>query len=106
MSAFPPPNVYFNGIIYDSDYFTQSSSGSGLTKAQANALYLQKTISDTATALETFNGITNYGTITVADNGTNGTYMDALGLQVTGSSTLAVGTTNNLPLSVGTGTRS
>ncbi len=37
MSAFPPPNVYFNGIIYDSDYFTQSSSG--LTLAQANAKY-------------------------------------------------------------------
>ena len=55
MSAFPPPNVYFNGIIYDSDYFTQSSSGSGLTKAQANALYLRKTVTDTATALETFN---------------------------------------------------
>ena len=56
MSAFPPPNVYFNGIIYDSAYFTQSSSGSGsgLTKAQANALYLQKTIPDTAAALETF----------------------------------------------------
>jgi hypothetical protein len=55
MSAFPPPNVYFNGIIYDSDYFTSSSSGSGLTKAQANALYLRKTTTDTATALETFN---------------------------------------------------
>ena len=54
MSAFPPPNVYFNGIIYDSDYFTQSSS-SGLSVAQANALYLRKTVTDTATALETFN---------------------------------------------------
>ena len=43
MSSFPPPNVYFNGIIYDSAYFTQSTgSGSGLTKVQANALYLQK----------------------------------------------------------------
>ena len=40
MTAFPPPNVYFNGIIYDSDYFTQSSSG--LTLSQANAKYLQK----------------------------------------------------------------
>jgi hypothetical protein len=59
MSAFPPPNIYFNGIIYDSDYFTQSSSGSGLTKAQANALYLRKTISDTATAEETFNAVAN-----------------------------------------------
>ena len=52
MTAFPPPNVYFNGIIYDRVYFTQSSSG--LTLAQANAKYLKKTVSDTATAVETF----------------------------------------------------
>ena len=54
MTAFPPPNVYFNGIIYDSDYFTHSSSG--LTLSQANAKYLQKTVQDTASALETFSG--------------------------------------------------
>ena len=52
MTAFPPPNVYFNGIIYDSDYFTHSLSG--LTLSQANAKYLQKTVQDTASALETF----------------------------------------------------
>ena len=56
MSSFPPPYPYFNGIVYDSNFFTQLStgSGSGLTKAQANALYLRKTTTDTATALETF----------------------------------------------------
>ena len=80
MSAFPPPNVYFNGIIYDSDYFTQSSSGSGLTKTQANALYLRKTVTDTATALETFNSgiktntitpLTSSGTLAIGDTSTN-----------------------------------
>ena len=55
MTAFPPPNVYFNGIIYDSDYFNSSSS-TGLTLSQANANYLRKTTTDTATALETFTG--------------------------------------------------
>ena len=78
MSAFPPPNVYFNGIIYDSDYFTQSSSG--LTLSQANAKYLQKTIPDTASALETFNGgiktnvidpTTTGGTIQIGHGATN-----------------------------------
>jgi len=79
MSAFPPPNVYFNGIIYDSDYFTQSSS-SGLSVAQANALYLRKTVTDTATALETFNSgiktntitpLTSSGTLAIGDTSTN-----------------------------------
>ena len=78
MSAFPPPNVYFNGIIYDSDYFTQSSSG--LTLSQANAKYLQKTTSDTASALETFSGgilsntinpTTTGGTIQIGHGATN-----------------------------------
>lgn len=65
MSSFPPPSVYFNGIIYDSAYFTQSSgSGSGLTISQANARYLQKTTTDTATALETFSAGIKTNTIT------------------------------------------
>jgi hypothetical protein len=55
MSSFPPPYPYFLGIIYDSEYFKQTSSGSGLSISQANARYLQKTTPDIATALETFN---------------------------------------------------
>jgi hypothetical protein len=40
--------------IYNPSYF--NTSGTGLTQTQANALYLQKTVSDTATALESFTG--------------------------------------------------
>jgi hypothetical protein len=50
MSAFPPPNPYFNGIIYDSAFFEIPA----LTLSQANAKYLKKTTPDTATAIETF----------------------------------------------------
>ena len=57
MSAYLPPVYWFNGIGFDSSYFTTTSSG-GLTQSQANALYLQKTISDTDPFLTTFsNGI-------------------------------------------------
>ena len=73
MSAFPPPNVYFNGIIYDSDYFTQSTSG--LTLSQANAKYLKKTTPDTASALETFNGGIKTNTIS-STGGSNTIYTD------------------------------
>jgi 3-phosphoshikimate 1-carboxyvinyltransferase len=66
MSSSNPPYPYYDGITYNSAFFTAESS-SGLSETQANALYLRKTITDTATALETFNGITNYGTITIAD---------------------------------------
>jgi hypothetical protein len=62
MSSSQPPFPYFNGIEYNSAYFT--SIDSGLTIAQGNAKYLQKTISDTATALETFNSGISTNTIT------------------------------------------
>ena len=124
MVSFSPPYPYFTGIIYDSAYFDSSSS---LTQAQANALYLKKSSPDTATALETFNGITNIGQITIVDspvvntqltlkadlgsaeiildNGYNTVVLNHLGLEATSISSLDVGTTSNLPLSVGTGAR-
>jgi hypothetical protein len=79
MSSFPPPYPYFNGIIYDQAFFNQTSS-SGLTLSQANAKYLQKTIPDTASALETFsagikadtiNPTTTSGTIQIGQTATN-----------------------------------
>jgi hypothetical protein len=113
MSSFPPPNVYFNGIIYDSAYFTQSSSG--LSLAQANAKYLRKTISDTATALETFNGgLTASGTITLgtADSAvsigsntsqTSNIVIGTKGALITGTNKIVIGeTTNALSLLSGT----
>jgi hypothetical protein len=106
----PSHYPYYDGIAYNSAFF--ETSGTGLTVSQANAKYLQKTISDTATALETFNGITNIGTMNiidspfvntqltlkadsgnaevVCDNGFNSVYMNALGIYATPSSTLTI----------------
>ena len=57
MSSANAPYPYFNGITYNSSFFSSSSSSStGLTQEQANSLYLRKTTTDTATALETFSG--------------------------------------------------
>ena len=78
MTSSNPPYPYFNGIEYNSAFFT--SIDSGLTIAQANSKYLQKTIPDTATAIETFsNGIktdainptTTTGTIQIGQTATN-----------------------------------
>jgi len=55
MSSANPPYPWFSGIQYNPSFFASSSSGD-LTKAQANALYLRKTVPDSASALETFNG--------------------------------------------------
>lgn len=52
MSAYNPPTYYFNGIGFNSSFYTVTT---GLTQSQANALYLKKTTPDTATAIETFN---------------------------------------------------
>ena len=54
MSSANAPYPSFSGITYNKSFFASSSGG--LTTAQGNALYLQKTIADTATALETFSG--------------------------------------------------
>jgi len=78
MSSSQPPYPYFNGIEYNSAYFT--SIDSGLTIAQANAKYLKKTVADTATAIETFssgiltdaiNPTTTTGTIQIGQTATN-----------------------------------
>jgi len=53
----PPPSFYFSGINFNPAFYTASvSSGGGLTQAQANDLYLRKTVPDTAAVLETFSG--------------------------------------------------
>jgi hypothetical protein len=56
MSAENPPTFSFNGIDFNPTYYVNESTSSGFTQEQANALYLQKTIPDTATAIETFTG--------------------------------------------------
>jgi hypothetical protein len=124
MSIDTPP--VYSGITFNSAFFPDANT-TGLNEAEANALYLRKTFPDTATALETFNGITNIGSMNIIDspavntqiiltadnggtsisldNGFNGVELTHLGLQATPTATLAVGTTSNVPLSVGTGAR-
>jgi len=61
MSSANPPYPWFNGIKLNPAFF--ASSTGDLTKAQANALYLRKTVPDSALALETFNGGISTNTI-------------------------------------------
>jgi hypothetical protein len=71
MSAENPPTFSFNGIDFNPTYYVNESTSSGFTQEQANALYLQKTIPDTATAIETFNaGIKTNSIESVVDTGT------------------------------------
>ena len=79
MTSVAPPTYYFNGIYYNSSFYTVAST-SGLTTAKANALYLQKTIPDTATAIETFSAGIYTGMISTNEAG--GT------LQIGGGNTL------------------
>jgi len=55
-SELPPDPPYFSGIDFNPSFYVDESNSSGITQEQANTLYLQKTIPDTATALETFPG--------------------------------------------------
>ena len=70
MASYNPPSEQLP--IFDNAVFEPPTGSGGLTVAQANLLYLRKTVPDTATALETFQaGIytddisDNTGTITV-----------------------------------------
>lgn len=54
MTSVPPPSQYFSGIYYNSSFWISSTSS--LTQSVANTLYLRKTTTDSASALETFNG--------------------------------------------------
>jgi len=62
MTAFnPPSNLFFNGVTFNPTIIEQATS-TGLSKAEADASYLKKTVADTATALETFSsGIVTNG---------------------------------------------
>ena len=79
MTSSNPPYPYYNGIEYNWSFF-KSDTGSGLTQAKANALYLQKTVADTASVIETFTGgiltnainpTTTTGTIQIGQTATN-----------------------------------
>jgi hypothetical protein len=80
MSSDNPPYPYYNGIPFNPSFFTSTTdTGSGLTETAANALYLRKTVTDTATALETFNegivtpSISSTGSLSIATEVSAGT---------------------------------
>jgi hypothetical protein len=55
MTSDSPPKFYFNGIIFNSDYY-KDETVSGFSQDQADLRYLKKNVIDTAIALETFQG--------------------------------------------------
>lgn len=60
MTEAKPPDFYFDGIVFNTQYFKESNEP--LTKDESDARYLIKTQPDTATALQTFSsGLTFSG---------------------------------------------
>jgi hypothetical protein len=69
MSAYPPPLYSFSGLNFNPTIFETIDT---FTQDEANLLYLQKTVADTATAVETFNAGIITTTRTSGDNTTYG----------------------------------
>ena len=87
MTALPPPTYYFNGITFNSAFYPQtstvtSSSGNGITEAQANLLYLRKTTADTATSLETFSAGISTPSVNTSGNLLIGGNASTLGVSI------------------------
>lgn len=97
MTSSNPPYPYYNGIAYNSAFFT-TNSGSGLTQAKANALYLQKTIADTATALETFTSGIKTTSVDSTSSATNMT----IGSNLAPTQTVTLGSTGTVTINNGT----
>ena len=104
MSAENPPTYNFSGIDFNPSFYVDESNSSGITQEQANTLYLQKTIPDTATALETFSGgiktntIDTINTADVTNISTNSTGNIFIGTSAsrTSSNPIQIGTTASL----------
>ena len=100
MTSVSPPTYYFNGIYYNSSFYTTTTSG--LTTALANTLYLRKTVPDTAIVSETFtaglltsgvNPLTSSSVLQLGDPANTGRVI---------ISTINTGNTNALPaISIG-----
>lgn len=123
----PAPTFYFNNIIFNSSFYPSTSTG--ITQTQADARYLIKISSDTATSSENFNlGLTSLnveptaitGNLTIAGTQTTGNLIIG-GNQTSGSinigynasasssltGTINIGTLNTLgpsPLYISSGT--
>jgi hypothetical protein len=63
--SYPPPLYSFNGLDFNPTIFEVTDT---FTQGEANLLYLQKTVADTATAVETFNAGIITTTRTPGDN--------------------------------------
>jgi hypothetical protein len=94
MSIDNPP--IYSGITYNSQFFDDNTGG--LTQAQANALYLRKTVTDTATALETFNS----GVATASINSTSSATNMTIGSNLAPTTTLTLGSTGTITTNNGT----
>lgn len=64
-----PPEYYFSNINFNPAFYANEATG--FTQAQANALYLRKTVPDTATALETFNAGINVNALSTFSSSVN-----------------------------------
>lgn len=101
MTSQNPPYPYFTGITYNSSFF--SSTSSGLTQGQANLLYLQKTTTDTATAIETFSAGLIASSVTTSSITSSGSGVDiSIGnSQVAGKLNLGNGSNHAGQISIG-----
>ena len=73
MTSEPTPSEYFTGIDFNPSFYqdTGTTGTIGLSETTVNALYLRKTVADTATAVETFNsGLKSsiYNSVAPSDN--------------------------------------
>ena len=97
MSSANPPYPYYNGIPYNKAFFDSSI---GLSRTQANALYLNKTVADTAGVLETFSsGILSSSveaSATTLSLGVNTAKTSTLNIGINGMNTNIKGTTIEL----------
>lgn len=60
MTEAKPPEFYFDGIEFNSQYFKDESDIIGFTQDESDARYLRKTSPDTASALQTFSAGLNF----------------------------------------------
>ena len=94
MSIDNPP--LYSGITYNSAFFAEDTGG--LSEAQANALYLRKTVTDTATALETFNN----GIASASVNSTSSATNMTIGGNLAATQTLTLGSAGTVTVNNGT----
>jgi hypothetical protein len=91
-----PPTYYFTSIGFNPAFYQFETTG--LTTAQANALYLRKTVQDTATAQETFQSGIKTASIDSTLSSTNMT----IGGNLAPTTTLTLGSTGTITTNNGT----